>query len=461
MKRILGGAAAILTLAAVGGLAWLNTSTLGAIYLPSGTGITAKQTCSLTFVSGLEAERAQALYTDPLLGDVAGLVHTDIDYEAGEVTTAVLGLFWRQRAVFREGLGCTLVHGSGEFDPDASAPLSSQRDPMVLDAAHRDAAFDTAALDAALDAAFTADGRNTLGVAVLHDGRLVAERYADGVSPETPLHGWSMTKSLAATMAGVLVQRGLIDIEAQGQIPALSEAGRPDITVDDLLRMAGGLAGYERNDGSDPNSDMLFTESDMARFAATRDLIADPGERWDYQSGNTVLAGSALEPYLGESVPDKIETMREWLFEPLGMQRSILEADEAGTLQWSSYMYASARDWARLGQLYINGGRAPDGTRIIPESWADYVSGPTPGSNGDYGSGFWMYETGLPEDTFIMNGFQGQYAFIIPSEGLVVVRLGATNFQSDGAVALANAVTDARRATPQRLGFNDAPGAPG
>ena len=459
MKRILGGGAAIIALAIIGALVWLNTSTTGRIFLPTGTGITAKQVCSLTFVSGLTAQRARALYTDPLLGEVAGLVTADIDYEAGEVTTGVLGVFWRQRAVYREGLGCTLVHGSGDFDPSQSAPVTSQRDPMVLDAAHRDAHFDAEALQAAMDAAFTEDGRNTLGVVVLHEGRLVAERYAQGVTAESPLHGWSMTKSLAATLAGVLVQRGLIDIQADDQIAALREAGRGEITVDDLLRMTGGLAGYELNDGSDPNSDMLFTESDMARFAATREVIAAPGERWDYQSGNTVLAGSGLEPHLGDSVSEKIETIRDWLFEPLGMHRSILEADEAGTLQWSSYMYASARDWARLGQLYIDGGRGPNGDPIIPQDWTDYVSAPTPGSDGNYGSGFWMYEAGLPGDAFIMNGFQGQYAFIIPSEALVIVRLGATNFRDDGAITFAQAVLASKRETPSpdRKGFHEAP----
>lgn len=446
MKKLLLGAAGVLVLAIGAGAVYLNTSPLGTIYLPSGTGITAKQTCSLAFVSGLDAERARALYVDPLLGGVADLVSTDIDYETGEVTASALGLFYSRRAVHREGLGCTLVHGSGDFDPGAAAPLSGARDAMSLDVAHRDANFDTAALSAALDAAFTDDGRNTLAVAVLHDGRLVAERYADGVTAQSPMHGWSMTKSLAATMAGVLTRRELIDVYAEGQVPALAEAGRPEITVDALLRMTGGLAGYELNDGTDPNSDMLFTESDMAAFAATREQIAAPGERWDYQSGNTVLAGSALERSLGETPAQEIETIRAWLLDPLGMNHTVLEADEAGTLQWSSYMYASARDWARLGQLYVDGGRAPDGTQLIPEDWIEYVSAPTPGSDGDYGSGFWMYETGLPEDTVIMNGFQGQYGFIIPSESLVVVRLGANHSRPDGAIEFANAVVAARRA---------------
>jgi CubicO group peptidase (beta-lactamase class C family) len=446
MKKLLLGTAGVLAVAMGAGAIWLNTSAIGTLFLPTGTGITAKQICSLAFVSGLDAERARALYVDPLLGDAGDLITTDIDYETGEVSAGVLGGLWQQTAIHREGLGCTLVHGDDRFDLDATAPFSGARDDMALDAGHRDANFDTQALTEALDAAFTEDGRHTLAVAVLHDGQLVAERYADGVTHESPLHGWSMTKSLAATMAGVLTERGLIDVFAQGQIPALAAAGRPEITVDDLLRMTGGLAGYELQNGTDPTSDMFFTESDMAAFAATREQIAAPGERWEYQSGNTVLAGSALEGAPGTSVVEKIETLRAWLLEPLNMHHTVLEPDETGTLMWSSYMYSSARDWARLGQLYIDGGRAPDGTQLIPEDWIEYVSAPTPGSDGDYGAGYWMYETGLPEGTFIMNGFQGQAGFIIPGENLVVVRLGATNGQSDGAVDFANAVVAARRA---------------
>jgi CubicO group peptidase (beta-lactamase class C family) len=446
MNKLSLGAAGIAIAAIGAGAVYVNTSVLGRIYLPSGTGITAKQVCSLVFVSGLDPERSQALYTDPLLGPALPLVNVSVDEAAREAQASVLGLAWRQRAVYREGLGCTLVHGSGAFDASLSLP-ARPADTAQPDAAHRDAHFDAAALDAALDGAFTEDGRNTLAVVVMHQGRIVAERYADGVTHETALHGWSMTKSLAATMAGVLVQRGLIDIHAPGQVPVLAAAGRPEITVDHLLRMTGGLAGYEGNDGTDPTSEMLFTQSDMAMFAATRERLAAPGERWDYQSGNTILAGSALEPYLGDTPADEIATIREWLFEPLSMNTAVLEADESGTQKWSSYMYASARDWARLGQLYLNGGRAPDGTQIIPETWADYVSEPTPGSDGQYGSGFWMFESDLPEGHMSMSGFQGQFAFIIPAEDLVVVRLGATNYQSSGAFNLALAVVAARRAS--------------
>lgn len=447
MKRALAGIAGVIIAAGIGGWVYLSNSVTGQIYVPSGTGTTAKQTCSMVFVSGLDPDRARALYTDPLLGAAAGLLNVTVDRERRQVTASALGLAFHQTAVYREGLGCTLVHGSGEFEADIALP-ARPASAMTLDTAHRDTHFDTAALQAAIDNAFTEDGRNTLAVAILHEGRLIGEAYAEGVDAQTPLLGWSMTKSLAATFAGVLVQRGLMDINAQGRVPALAEAGRPEITVDHLLRMTGGLAGYEINDGTDPNSQMLFTQSDMARFAATHEQIAAPGERWDYQSGNTILAGSAMEPVMGDTLAEEAQTLRDWLFDPLGMNTAILEADEAGTLQWSSYMFASARDWARLGQLYLDDGRAPNGTQIIPADWIDYIRRPTPGSDGNYGAGFWMYETGLPDGTFIMNGFQGQLAFIIPSEDLVIVRMGATNFQNDGAIRFANDVVAARLGEP-------------
>jgi len=428
----------------LGGWLYLSQSVTGRIYLPSGTGITAKQTCSLTFVSGLDPDRAQALYITPLLGGANALISVDIDRENQRVTSAVLGGLYKQTAVYRDGIGCTLVHDFDEFDASLSLPIADGPDPMTLDADWRDANFDVDALNAALDEVFTEDGRNTLAALVIHDGHLVAERYAEGVTETTPLHGWSMTKSTAATFAGVLVQRGLIDISAPGQIPALVEAGRPEITIDDLLRMSGGLDGFEVNDGTDPNSEMLFTQTDMATYAANRNVLYAPGEHWDYQSGNTVLAGSAMETVMGDTIVEEIQTLRDWLFTPLGMNHAVFEPDQSGTLQWSSYMYASARDWARMGELYLNDGRIGD-EQIIPPNWLTYVSTPTATSNGEYGAGFWLNIPGLPADAISMRGFQQQWTFVIPSEDLIVLRMGATLGSDGGAPDFARAVIAAKR----------------
>ena len=429
MKRIIAAVLAGLVLVL---LTAFNLSPYGRIYLASGTGIVAKQMCSLVFVSGLEADQAKRLYLDPLLGDAAPLIAVNLDDDRREVRSAVLGL-WRQRAVMREGLGCTLVHDGRDFDAALSLPPAAEFQPFELDPAHRDAHFDNAALAAAVEGAFdgtTNDRRNTLGVAVFHRGNLVAEHYAAGASRETRFHGWSMTKSWAATLAGVMAQTGELDITAEDQVPALAAAGddRGNVTIEHLLRMAGGFELHEYNNGIDPNSRMLFTQRDMARFAATQRRLHAPGEHWEYMSGNTVLATHAMQTRLGDTLAEQVTAVRTRLFEPLGMYSAIIETDETGTFQGSSYMYATAHDWARLALLYMNDG-VVDGQRLLPEDWYEIVARPTPGSGGEYGMGFWLPRDGdgLPPETIMMSGFQGQWAYIMPVQELVIVRFGATN----------------------------------
>lgn len=448
MTRYILGAVAAVFIAAI---AIFQTTTLNRIYLPSGTGILAKQLCSMVFVSGLDTDYARSAYLDPLLGGAANIINTDIRYEEREIRTSIGGFLYAQRAVYREGLGCTLVHGSGDFDHDLALPPRGEFQPLPLDTAHRDQAFNADALSAAIDAAFDdpeADIRHTLGVAVLHQGRLVGERYAHGASAETPFLGWSMTKSMTSALAGVLAEDGLIDLHATGAVPALVETGREDITIDQLLRMTGGLALHEGNDGTDPTSDMLFTESDMIRFAASRERIAAPGEHWEYMSGQTNLAMSALQLYFGEDLTTQLPAIRAALFEPLGIYSAIIEPDETGLLVGSSYMYASTHDWARLGQLYLDGGMA-GGEQIIPADWPALTAQPTDGSDGEYGLAFWLPREAdnLPADTYFMNGFQGQVGLIIPSEDLIIVRFGATNGVPVGVFDLARAVIAAR--TPE------------
>ncbi|WP_420431253.1 serine hydrolase domain-containing protein [Hyphobacterium sp.] len=445
----------IIAVIIIGGLVWLNTSPIGRIYLPAATGITAKQVCSLTFVSGLEPDRARALYVDPLLGGAAGLVSARVDRADTSVHSRVLGL-WHQEAVFREGHGCTLNHGRiDSFDPALTAPPQPAFEPFELDTTHRDANFDTTALQAAVDDAFDpADAdpnRNTLAVAVFHQGRLVAERYAPGVTRDSRLHGWSMTKSMIATLAGVMVEDGEIELYAPDQIDALSE-WRPelsDITLDNLLRMSYGLAAAELNNGFDPNTDMLMTESDMPRFAATREQLHEPGAHWQYMSANTILATHALQTRLGDTLNAQTQALRDRLFHPLGIYSAVLEPDESGTWQGSSYLYMTPHDWARLGMLYLDDGMA-NGERLIPADWYEYISTPTPGSGGEYGAGFWLplAAAGLPENAVMMSGFQGQWGYIMPDQELMVVRFGATNRTNSRSGSLAAGVLEALQPAP-------------
>lgn len=435
----------MLGLLALAGFAALAVHLFVPPFLKAGTGISAKQLCSMTFVTGLEPDRAWGLYLEPILQPYATILRYEVDRDKREATASVFGFGWKSRAVYREGLGCTLVHGSAaDFDREASLPaMGPPFSPMVRDETARSMFFDTDKLDQAVADAFSTKG-STLAVAVLHRGALVAEGYAEGVGPETPLHGWSMTKSTAATLAGVLTERGLINVTADGAVPALVANGRPDITVNDLLRMQAGLAIDERNDGFDPNSDMLFTEPDMAAFASSREKVAEPGATFDYQSGQTVLAGSAMREALGGDPAAQMQTIRDWLFEPIGIRTAVLEPDQAGNFVWSSYMFASARDWARLGQLYLDGGVAPNGQRLLPEGWNDYVTTPT-ASNSRYGAGFWLFRNTAETGAMTMDGFQGQNTYVLPHHDLVVVRLGADAGWSGLGIAFAQAVVAAKR----------------
>ncbi|MBO6797601.1 serine hydrolase [Maricaulis sp.] len=432
----------------LGAIAYLNLSTVGRIYLPSGTGITAKQLCSMVFVSRLDEDFARQAYIDPLLGDAADLLSVSVNHDRQSVKASVFGLFWRQHAIYREGLGCTLDRGGRQFDRDLAIPFDQDFTPLELDSAHRDANFDVEAINAALDQAFADSApamRHTLGVAVLHQGRLVAERYAPQANRNTRFLGWSMTKSATATLAGVLVQDGDITLD---HVPASFEGleDRQDITLENLLRMNAGLAIREGNDGTDPNSQMLFTQRDMAAFAATRERLHAPGEHWEYMSGNTVLATRALQDQMGGTLEDQVIAMRERLFEPLGMHTAVMEPDASGTLIGSSYMYATAHDWARLAQLYLDGGLV-DGERLIPANWPDLATDATPGSADPYGLGFWNppASNNLPSGTYTMHGFQSQLAFIMPEQELIVVRFGATNYVSSGSYDLARSIAAALR----------------
>lgn len=440
------------------GYAGLRVSPVGQRLLPTGAGIMAKQLCSLVFVGGLDPDEARALYLDPLMEGSGVRMVVTTDTNARSVSASVPG-FVRQLAVYRPGYGCSLVHETGaDLVPGpGEAPASA---PMQLDPDHRDAYFDTAALDAALENAFRQmpdrGPVNTLAIAVLHDGRLVAERYAGNVTPQTRLPGWSMTKSITATLAGVLVEQGMADLTAPGAVAEWrgTDDPRADITLDHLLRMTSGLLITEENNGLDPNSQMLFMEPDGAHFSATRDLHQPVGSYYEYMSGSTVLAMRALQEAIPGDLAADHAFIQENLFAPLGMTSAVIEPDQSGTFIGSSFMLATARDWARFGQLYLDSGRA-GGRQIIPADWIEYVTRHTEisGKRG-YGASFWIVteaqrqdnETlaALPADTFSARGFQGQYTHIIPSRGLVVVRLGATNdYRAGNPEALPLAVVNA------------------
>jgi CubicO group peptidase (beta-lactamase class C family) len=422
---------------ALAGLIVFLASPINRIYLPTATGISAKQACSLHFVSGMTLERARALYIDPLLEPAMPVLRVSVDADRNQATASLMGLY-RQTAVHRPGLGCTLVHDDDAFDRELSVPEQDAFAPLSPAPAHRAVHFDEAAVEIALDEAFAGpagSGRNTLALVVLHQGRLVGERYAEGIGPGTRLHGWSMAKSATTALAGALAERGELTL-ADPILPGQADARA--VTLEDLLRMSSGLDMAERADGFDPNSDMLFTEADMAAWARLRDRLHAPGAHWEYMSGNTVLAARALQDKLGDDLAEQVRGLRSLLFDPIGVQSAVLEVDQSGTFQGSSYLYAGAHDWARLAQLFLQDG-VWEGRRVLAEDWVDIITRSTDGSReGAYGMGFWLGhpDVSAPDGIYYMSGFQGQYAVIVPSHHLVVVRLGATNGTGTGTFKL-------------------------
>jgi len=237
-------------------------------------------------------------------------------------------------------------------------------------------------------------------------------------------------------LLGLLVRDGKLDIMAPAPVPewASPDDPRHAITTDQLMRMSSGLESSE--DYGDLRADvvqMLYNSSDMAAYAANKPLIAKPDTVWNYSSGTANILARIIRHQLGGDVTDYWSYPRQEFFYPLGMTSAVMEPDASGTFVGSSYMYATARDWARFGQLYLQDG-VWQGQRILPEGWVDYARTPTPPSQGQYGALWWLNRgsgeskewEGVPDDAYAAEGHDGQYVVVIPSRNMVIVRLGVS-----------------------------------
>jgi len=405
------------------------------------TGLVAHNVCSKSFVSSLDPQTAFAETTDrPGIRLLRWGLRYDLDRTGQTVDASVAGLLG-SHAVFHEGLGCVLTHGSKEpyiLRSDIAALRTPKTPPLLAEIAGL-AVVEPAdpALKAALNHAFDEPDappfRRTKAVVVVHEGKVIAERYAEGIGVDTPLPGFSMTKSVVNALVGILTQQGLVTPSMPAPIPEWRSANDPrrEIEVGHLLRMTTGLALDESNSGFDPSSQMVYLHDDMAGFAVRAALVAPPGKRWAYSSPTTQLLARIIRDAVGGPEQSLAFAWRE-LFNPLGMRDVTLEFDGAGTLQGSTSMLASARDWARFGLLYLNDGEV-GGRRILHEDWVDFSAAAT--LDTDYGAGFWTNRSehehakarvrlGIPRDAFFASGDLGQRIVIIPSQHLVIVRLG-------------------------------------
>ncbi len=444
------------------------------------TGFVANVLCSETFVSGQDPDRIFSETTDAMPG--AGLIKWALGYTVDrtrrDVTVTLLGL-GRSHAVYRDGLGCHLDHGSAVAK--ASAPSADVKPAQALLPDIAGPSLVTPAnpeLAAALDRAFAEPDqppfRHTRAVVVLRDGHVVAERYAEGYGIDTPILGFSATKSVISALTGILVRKGALTLDQPAPVEAWQSASdvRHAITIDQLLRHTAGLAlgsSLQASLGAalEPVNRMKFMESDMAAYAESAELETTPGSAWNYSDGNTIILSHLIRNATGGRASDVLRFARQELFGPLGMHHVTLEFDASGNPEGSSQMLATARDWARFGMLYLNDGVAGD-KRILPEGWVKYSASPTANAWVGYGAGFWTnlgdsfgaryrIEHGWPRDAFFAKGTIGQYVIVIPSERLVIVRLGRSpNWppEADGVFRLVSDVVAATSGKGQMAGAN-------
>jgi CubicO group peptidase (beta-lactamase class C family) len=297
----------------------------------------------------------------------------------------------------------------------------------------------TARLDSAFDEA-TGIGP-TDALLVIQGGRVRYERYGEGKGPDDTYPSWSKAKSITQALVGLAVADGLLDIHAPAPVEAWKGEGDPRgaITLDQLLRMSSGLEFVEDYVPGHISHviDMLFGagQTDVAAYAAALPLAHPPGSQWSYASGTTNIIARILQNALGLNGEAFEAHMRTALFEPLGMKSPLPKFDAAGTFIGSSFCFASARDFARFGLLYLRGG-VWEGQQVLPADWVDYARTPTPVPRTEelgYGAQWWLGLGG--PGSFSANGYEGQYTLLVPDLDLILVRHGRSPLEAKEALA--------------------------
>jgi CubicO group peptidase (beta-lactamase class C family) len=416
------------------------------------SGATSQNLCSATFVSGLDPDRAfsEEVRPEAGMGLIAWALSYRVDRDTRRVTTTIFGGF-QTVSQFHYGYGCRLEYADAV--PLPLMPAHEDAAPANDIAGADPVAPASAALARALDEAFApveAGGtRFTRAIVVVHNGSIVAERYAEGVGMDAPLLSHSIAKSVTNAIVGILVRQGKVALDT----PVASSGWAAPTTVDQHLRMISGLP-LDEGVGPGAAQQMWFAERDDDAFARSTPLAARPGETWAYGNLSYAVLSRLVRDAAGPAPQDVADFVRRELFVPVGMRRAAMEFDAAGSPMGGNAYFATARDWARFGLLYLNDG-VVNGKRILPEGWVAYSTGQTLDTG--YGAGFWLNVTdapmrvwrgahwgmpGAPKDAYFARGYLGQYIVVVPSEKLVVVRMGVTHAPRGGIEGVGTLVQD-------------------
>ncbi|MDY6904370.1 MAG: serine hydrolase [Thermodesulfobacteriota bacterium] len=426
---------------------FLSLSLCGCIIedIPSGTGYGASNICTGVFVTGIEETRMTNDFVAPEIAPLPLIWEVEVNHDDRQVLVydRIFRNYYAATAIYREGLGCSCLGTKTVDELMAQAPdtLLHLELPRWRFWPHGSAGIypffprniDQDAIENAIDRSFAEDAqvpKNTVAVAIVYDGKLIAERYANGFTPFTPIIGWSMSKSVTSAMVGVQQGWGLLNVADDDLFHEWTGTEKAAITIENLLQMSSGLEYYEepRGDNAD-QSRMLYTSDDHAAYMIEKELIHDPGTVWNYSTGDTMLLSKIVQDSVGGELADAYAFMQADLFHRVDIANAVVEFDPSGTFIGGARIAMTARDWARMGLLHLQDGMW-DGERILPEGWVDYATTPT-ATNISYGAQIWLNtEQALwpdfPEDAYGFRGHNGQNVIIIPSRKLIVVRMGYT-----------------------------------
>ncbi len=402
------------------------------------SGYSAKSVASGVFVAEMSQELIEA--ADNGFSPVS-LATNSVNHENKQVISNVFG-FKSRKAVYREGLGAVVINNDYDENAPYLVPKRNKRSKILPfpygNLPQKDTIFsniDYQKLTKVVDTYFNENTpeNTTRALIVIYKNQIIAEKYAEGFNENSRLIGWSMGKSLMSAVCGVLNFQGKLTVEEPAPIDAWKNDERAKITINNLLQMNSGLEWEEDYTKISDVTKMLYLDTDMTKSQINKPLVGVPNETWNYSSGTSNLLSGIIR--------SKFKTHQEYLdfwytdlFDKIGMHSMIFETDLAGNYIASSYGWATARDWAKFGLLYLNKG-IWNGEQVFSEDWVNYTKTPTNGSEGVYGAQFWLNAGGhlpdVPKDLFFADGYQGQRVFIIPSKELVVVRLGVTYSKLD------------------------------
>jgi len=396
------------------------------------SGFSAKSVASGHFIDGRSLEAIQQGDNDI---DKIDWATNKIEDKQRFVTSNVYGLKTR-KAIYREGLGATLINDGFDVNKPYEVPKRNKtRNNLAFPYGNlepKDTLFsniDYDKLNIVVDNAFdkkAEKNKRTRAVIVIYKDKIIAEKYADGFDKNSKILGWSMTKSLTATYFGILQKQGKLNIMKPAPIAQWAADERSKITINDLLHMNSGLEWEEDYGKISDVTQMLFIAEDMTQSQIDKPFVGKPNNTWNYSSGTTNLLSGILRKQF-KTHQDYLDFWYSSLLDKIGMNSALIETDMAGNFVGSSYGWATTRDWAKFGLLYLHKGNW-NGEQLFDPSWSNYVATPTNGSNGRYGAHFWLNTNGdfpdVPRDFYRCSGYQGQMVAIFPSQDLVVVRMG-------------------------------------